>query len=328
MPCLSFSAQGQPAVIFVKDGWAQYGSWEPSGWKSENIKPVQYFSSSVACGFDHQGNIGAVLRDNDIVKTLYLHGSPGNWEVKELSIDPFPSLNGMAFDSLDQPAFCYVESFDGGVWWARLEGTTWITEEVEGNMVGDHCTLRYSQQGQLGVIYDLAVNGDIDNLVLKYAKKTIDGWQREVVDQLYPSSFVASLAFDSDGQPAISYRPPLQQGKNQNPVRLARNNGSQWAFEDIATPFAYVDFGCTTSLAFDENQNPTLVYDYYEGYNHNFVFARRSVDGWILYDMDQPSNGIPSFLELTHGFDSSGEPLALSFRDDLDGHNVELLSWK
>jgi PKD repeat protein len=136
-------------------------------------------------------------------------------------------------------------------------------------------------------------------------------WQTETVDD--GSSYInptwdhltgkyTSLAFDSSGNPAISY-----QYYNAQDLKFAHYNNSSWEIETVDD---VGQVGYYTSLAFDPSGNPAISYlDYI---NRTVKFADYNGVNWESETVES-SWGAGLYTSLA--FDSSGNP-AISYYDE------------
>ena len=78
--------------------------------------------------------------------------------------------------------------------------STWLTERVDSNKVGNHSSLALNSAGWPHISYYDFTNDD-----LKYAYKDASGWHIETVDYAGRVGAYTSLALDAAGRPHISY---------------------------------------------------------------------------------------------------------------------------
>jgi hypothetical protein len=159
----------------------------------------------------------------------------------------------LAFQQNGEPVIAYHRYSASGsslmYVWNPLVGTTPTTVDAEGDS-GSHCSIAISPAdwpNHAIAYYDAFPNND-----LKYAHHTVSGWLVETVDSEGIVGKYTSLAFDSGGNPAISY----YDATNEK-VKYARHNGTAWIIENVDDAGS---LGGETSLVLDASGNPAISY--------------------------------------------------------------------
>jgi hypothetical protein len=150
-------------------------------------------------------------------------------------------------------------------------------------------------------------------------------WQAQVNIQTVDIGGVghySSLAFDGNGNPAISY---LDNSKRD--LKFARWNGSSWVLQIVDSdgePWYYTtQVGSYSSLAFDGSGNPAISYcDYTDFFLNVLKLARWNGSSWVLQTVDSAGDvGYDTSL----AFDGNGNP-AISYRDNTND-SLKLARW-
>jgi hypothetical protein len=121
------------------------------------------------------------------------------------------------------------------------------------------------------------------------------GWSIETVDSIGNVGIFPSLAFDSSGNPAISYV-----DWTNHDLKLASGNVTAWSIQTVDS-YGFVGFD-ETSLAFDSSGNPAISYSE-GGTIDNTKFARWTGATWSLEVLDNYPGHFSSLA-----FDLSGNP--------------------
>ena len=169
-------------------------------------------------------------------------------------------------DDNDNPVVFFIEQTDFsdtyGLWFARREiNGEWTRQWVEqvdiGWAIGDISAAK-GPDGIFAVAYTkICLScGDDDGDHLKYAVQSGDAWDVQIVDNSSICGHSCSLAFDSQGNPAIAYYDQeSHSGYDRKDLRFVLLTGSTWTSEVVARDD---DFGHHNSLWFDENNTPFI----------------------------------------------------------------------
>ncbi|MCX6012470.1 MAG: Ig-like domain-containing protein, partial [Chloroflexi bacterium] len=121
-----------------------------------------------------------------------------------------------------------------------------------------------------------------------------------------------SLAFNSSGNPAISYF-----DNTNKDLKSTRCNGSTWVLQTVDSTG---NTGYYTSLAFDNSGNPAI--SYLDLTNGNLKFAGWNGSSWVLQTVDSAGNvGWNTSL----AFDGSGNPTISYY--DYTNTNLKFAGW-
>ncbi len=140
---------------------------------------------------------------------------------------------------------------------------------------------------------------------LELASLGAGGWSIEVVDSQGDAGRYASLAYDADGVPHISYY--VAESLESGTVRHAWKEPSGWQIEDVGS-LQNIRMGHTgarkiTSLAFDPEGGLHLAYTDRE----HLIYAQKIEDSWVGQEVVEPGSRIlGQLVELA--IDSDGNP--------------------
>jgi hypothetical protein len=228
---------------------------------------------------------------------------------------PSPGRSSIATTPAGRPAVVYP-ALGGGLVYAEFNGTTWVTSTVDSATGAGRFSvhLRFTPGGQPAVAYatgtvtgitPLIYAGDVRYAVLT-GTVTSGTWSVQTIETI-PSTtfgnFELSLAFQSNGRPALSYY-----NLATDALRYAQFNGSVWQF---GTVIASGDQGNENSLAFQPDGRPAVAY---RGLDFGSTGALRyAVFNGLSWDdvvLDDGGNG---------GSDSVGSSPRLLFAPDGTG---------
>ena len=172
----------------------------------------------------------------------------------------------LLLDNNDNPVVFFVENTDYsntyGLWFARRESNgTWTRQWVEqlsdGWTIGDVSAAK-DPNGQFAVAYSMVcLDCDEDEGDhLKYAVQSGNTWNVQVVDESSICGYSPSLAFDSQGNPAIAYYDlESHSGHNREYLKFIKREGSTWTSEIVMEDN---NFGHHNNLWFDVNDRPFI----------------------------------------------------------------------
>lgn len=160
---------------------------------------------------------------------------------------------------------------------------------------------------------------------LYYARYDGGNWIREVVDDSPGVGSAASLAFDSQGSPAISYYDSVN-----HRLKYAHKVGASWVIEFVAERdhFEYVT-AIFTSLSLDSQDRPHIGF-YDRWFYLDVYYATWGVNGWSItrIDTSDESNSRDRRASLSLTLDSAGSPhLAYLFVGTLRTFQIRYARW-
>jgi hypothetical protein len=220
--------------------------------------------------------------DNSIVVD-----SAGNWHTAAVDPSQFNSESGVEYAT-------------------NAGGAPSVVEVGSGPIAYEFATsIQLDQNNLPGVAYyDNNLQG------LAYAKFDGSSWSVEIVDANGDAGRYASLAYDADGSPNISYF--VFDGPNSGTVRFAILDGGEWIIEDVDTlnDVQPGHFGARkiTALAFDLAGTAHIAYSD----QSRLVYGQRGEDGWAVQE-------VPHLTDQTLGqlvemaVDADGKPHLIWF---------------
>ncbi len=145
----------------------------------------------------------------------------------------------------------------------------WVEEDCEVVAIS---AARSDVSGSLAVAYAVKENNGINTVYfLKYARFDNNAWQVKTVDDSVSCGSYCSLAFDSNGLPAIAYYEIRSHtGRNLQNLKFARMTGNTWQTEPVAQSG---DIGKYNNLWFDGN-NRAHIATYSESKDEVILFQR------------------------------------------------------
>ncbi|MBT7081114.1 MAG: DUF5050 domain-containing protein, partial [Chloroflexi bacterium] len=292
---LSFDSNNNPAISYADaDNHLKIARWNGLSWEMELVDSDGLVSDHSSLVFDSNGDPGIsyyYISSNDL-KYAYWDGS--NWDVHVIDSGVNTS-SSLAFDSNSNPVICYTNQ-DVHLKFAQWNGLNWDIQVVDTEGEG-YPSLAFDSNGNPVISYQ-----DKDRYHLKLARWDGSSWNIETVDSSNPVwakglGSISSLAFDINGNPAISYSDITN---NNDRIKFAWFNGSSW---DIDVLGPSLDTICQSSLAFDSQGRPHVVYHgqdnamkyaYYNdsnGSGDKIAFASIRDGNWEIYTMDADGTG-------------------------------------
>ncbi|MGD9158878.1 MAG: hypothetical protein PVG39_10760 [Desulfobacteraceae bacterium] len=189
----------------------------------------------------------------------------------------------LLLDDSNNPVVFFVEHTDigsvnaYGLWFARRESNgewtrQWVDKVSLGWTIGDVSAAK-GPEGNFAVAYSKVCQGcDADEGDhLKYAVQSGNSWDVQVVDESSICGHSPSLAFDSQGNPAIAYYDvQSHSGHNREFLKLASLSGSTWTSETVTEDD---DFGHHNSLWFNTDNRP-FICSYSEAVDDIAIFEK------------------------------------------------------
>lgn len=244
-------------------------------WQPETVDSDRLVGNFISLAIDSrdQPQIAYFDRKNKRIKfAQYLNRSWRTSFVTERS-DPGIINLSLALDANDQPLVLYYDNAIAGLVLLRYNANRWTPGFVaRASPDGLGASLKISPEKIPCVsFYDSG---------LKFARLVGDEWQVEPVDPGPGVGVYSSLAFDTLGNPQISY---YEQATRK--LKFAFWDGAQWQIE-VVDPSG--DVGPYSSLAVDQNGAHI---SYSTIANHVLHYAFRSSSGWTTQVVDANGPG-------------------------------------
>lgn len=202
------------------------------------------------------------------------------------------SYSSLAFTPGGQPAISYFDETNGDLKYAIFNGSTWALDTVDyTGVIDDETSLAFGSSGEAAISYHSPAG-------LKCAFLTDFGW---IIYEVDTTGFHSSLAFTTDGVPAISYQ------NDTGDLKYAfLFTGPSWTLTTVDSPGVVGEY---SSLAFTPSGQPAI--SYFDGTNGDLKYAVFSGSAWKLTTVD--SVGIVG-THTSLAFTPSGQP-AISYCD-------------
>ncbi len=205
-------------------------------------------------------------RDGDV---KYAHVDGLSWRVLKVGASQSEGYSSIALDQDGIPHIAYVGNF-GKLKLAHLEGSSWVTQLVDPNVVTARFpSLVFDSSGRPLIAY-------YGNGMLLFAEWIGYRWSIEIVDQEQSPRSV-TLAVDLSDSPKIAYR-----NSGQKELRYAWWNGSAWNLEVVDSDG---DVGWDAHLTLDPSGNPHI--SYYNADQGVLKYAYMSGGSWTKLIVDR-----------------------------------------
>lgn len=314
-PSLALDADGLPHIAYILEampGFVKYAVPSADGWAIDTVS-TGYLYGPLDIQVSNEGTPQISWHSHDEEDAAYAILVDGQWRVQFIDHPGHDGWdNNLAIDSQGRPHVVSIDPVQfgsqSGVEYATLDGDSWSVEEVGSGPLpyefGSFIAL--DSQDRPHVVWF-----DDDGQDLKYAVKDAGSWQVSTVDSQGDVGRYASLAIDSQGNPAISYYEST--GQTTGNIKVAQWDHNQWVIQqvdelqNVFTGF----FGArkTSSLVFDNDDNPIVAYSDEEAVK----LAVWDGSGWFT-DTVLTANGDPLGQQVSMAMGTDGV-LHLTFAD-------------
>lgn len=251
-PSIAIDGNGDPCVVYARDPYIKYATFDGSYWSEENI----YQSPYGGCGytglvFDQQGVPHVSFAGSgSVICYAVMNPAVRSWTVWNFSYSIFGSWTSIALTPEGYPCIAwYADNEHLG--FTAWNGGGWIQEMVDQS--GDVGACNSMAIDQSGVAHIAYCCFEPDPAV-RYARRVDTGiWETFAVDASMSSEPMGtSLALDAGGHPRISY-------SADGEVRYAEYDGTAWTIQTVyATDTGVYTYG--TSLALDQYGYPHIAH--------------------------------------------------------------------
>jgi hypothetical protein len=235
----------------------------------ETVAPT--LSHQLSIELDSSGVPHVAYIDDETLNYGYWNGS--GWDIQIVDTVGFDNVyTSLALGSDDNPHIAYY-AFDGNynvLRYARYINNTWVMDDLDfGIITSDFISIDVDVFGQAYIAYRDAHFGDGNLRCIFYNN---DDWNRSIVDT---SGRSPSVKVNYPGFPGISYYDPSTR------VLKYAHYSSGW---QISVVDDSSDAGYYSSLVYDSNHNPRIVY--FDSTNIEIKYAQYNGSIWSIEQVD------------------------------------------
>jgi hypothetical protein len=251
-PSIAIDDNGYPGVVYARDPFIKYATFDGSYWTEENI----YQSPYGGCGytglvFDEQGVPHVSFKGGGgVILYAVMNPEERSWTVEDFSYSLGGSWTSIALTPEGYPCIAWY-SFDEHLGFITWTGGGWTQEIVDQSAdVGACNSMAIDESG----VAHIAYCGFEPDKAVRYARRVDTGiWETFTVDSSMSSEPLGtSLAIDDNGNPRVSY-------SADGEVRYAEYDGTAWTIQTVyATDTGIHTYG--TSLALDQYGYPHIAH--------------------------------------------------------------------
>jgi hypothetical protein len=278
---LAFSSSGHPAIAYydASNGDLKYADFDGAAWQVATVDSGGDVGTHVSLKMSTSGLPAIGYRDAATGSLKFATSDGTTWTTSVVDLTSGGSVS-LAFSHTGYPAIAYTIGPADGIKYGEFNGTAWSLTDV---YIGqpfedtDAPSLAFSATGQPHVAYEV-YEAPARIYLAKRTSGLGSSWSRTMIPSAVISAsdwgFHPSLAFTSDGQPAMSVTlDPNIQGVPNLPILLYLYfDGTDWK---SVTVDASPKVGYSSSLAFTPGGQPAI--SYYDKTNGKIKYAVRSV---------------------------------------------------
>lgn len=267
---LALDSIGRPHIAFadVGPGVVRYVRWNGETWDAHSVPSSGFAYGAVSLTLDARDRPHLSFFDIQSSRIKYAHLAEFGWRIVAVdnALDEGHHSIGLDADGIPHIAYSWN---NGYLRYARLQGSAWVTETVDEDVV----TSRYTS---------IALDASGDPRIGYYAKGNLyyahwagSRWDIQTVENGSNPQYVA-LRIGSDGVVKMAYR-----NETTSDVRLAVQNGSDW---QIVTVDREGEPGWDLRMALDAGNRPHL--SYYDRTLAVLKYARLEGTVWRINAVD------------------------------------------
>ena len=268
---IAIDASGRPHICHRSEtNTIRYSVWNGATWIAKSVGTG--YMSSIAIDAGGNPYIASGSPDNAL---RLLSGDNSWWSTQ--TIDTAGWCTSIAIDHNGKPAISYYDQVNGDLKYARMDGSEWQTQVVDGigSSVGYLNSLQLNKEGNPQIAYT-----DSTHLSVNYASLNGTEWRIENVSEASHSCDGASLALDSEGNPQIVYY-----DNSNNYLMWAHLDGSSWISQRV-------DYVSQTqhycAIALDSYNNAGIAYFGSDG----LKYAHWNGSSWVTELVDNQASSI------------------------------------
>jgi len=251
-PSIAIDGNGDPSVVYARDPYIKYATFDGTSWSEENI----YQSPYGGCGytglaFDQQGAPHiSFAGGSGVICYAVMNPEERSWTVEYFSYAFYGSWTSIALTPEGYPCIAWYSSQEK-LYFVSWNGSAWTQQIVDQSIDAGACnSMAVDQSGNVHIAY---CGFEPDKAVLYARRESAGTWETFVVDSSMSSEPIGtSLAIDGNGHPRVSY-------SADGEVRYAEYDGSAWTIQTVyATDTGIHTYG--TSLALDQYGYPHIAH--------------------------------------------------------------------
>jgi hypothetical protein len=215
-PAIAADSSGKPHISYLDyhTGQLHYASlttWGPDTWSNAIIDAGAQVGQGASLAMDRFGKPHISFHDSTYaeINLKYAHKSSGGWQVSvvdKLPIGITGLYNSIAIDSGGKPHISYYNYYNGGLWYASWNGSSWDKMPVDNiDSAGFYSSLALDSLNHPHICY-----ADEINYYVKYATYNGSQWSVKTLTAADPGradmrDSICSIEIGSGNVPYVSY---------------------------------------------------------------------------------------------------------------------------
>lgn len=267
-------------VMMVGDAWSN--TFDLDG--IDTSVDVGETSSNIALDSDSNQGICYHNQTNRALQFAYFDGN--DWQIETVDGNDGRGKDvgaecALVFDDQDRPHIVYFNNTDGEIRHAYHDGLLWriviVDDDADYDVLvfGAHrLSLKRNPLGGVGIAYY-----DLSHRDLVFGEWDGQDWAFETVENQGDSGRYPSLAYTTDGRPAISYMRHIN--NNRAELKYVEFDGHHWTRSMTVDDEDYA--GRYSSLVFDSNNVPHVAYHHAVNNVQSLRYTNRVGGQWNEY---------------------------------------------